>query len=464
LSEYPNAAPLADCDVAIVGAGVAGLAALRELEEAGVRAQVVEARDRIGGRIFTVRDPRLPHPIELGAEFIHGSADEVVEMLDEAKIVAYDIAGQRWRTHGGRLGRVEEYWKRMHQVMRHLESVEPDESFADFLEGSPGGRSAGDARALARAFVEGFHAADLELISAKSLADGGSPSEEEPIERRLMRIADGYCRVPDWLAHGLEQRIFTGNTVDAIAWERGAVEISVRRGGAASSTTVRARAVIVTVPLGVLLAQPGEKGTIEFTPSLPVLDDARSHLAMGAVTRVVFLFDERWWTRPLRSAPKHASLDSLSFVHGESTDFPIWWTLYPAHVPAMVGWQGGPRSQSFVGKQHDEIEARAITALAKNLGVSRQRVVSHVQASWTHDWQSDPYSRGAYSYARVGGSDAAKHLARSLQSTVWLAGEAADAEGRNGTVHGAIGSGRRAAQSVLRVLSPSPKRGQAPRR
>jgi monoamine oxidase len=133
-------------------------------------------------------------------------------------------------------------------------------------------------------------------------------------------------------------------------------------------------------------------------------------------------------------------------------------------VPMMVGWQGGPRALAFAGRSHKEIEDQAISSLAKNLKVSRQRVASHVSASWTHDWQSDPYSRGAYSYPRVGGTNAAKHLARSIQSTIWLAGEAADAEGRNGTVHGAIGSGRRAAESVLRVFSLSPKPTPAQRR
>src|SRR5918911_2581612 len=97
----------AACDVAIVGAGVAGLAAMRALEERGVRTCVVEARDRIGGRIHTVRDPRLPHPVELGAEFVHGSAPEVVEIIRDARLLAYAIEGQRWRARGGRVARLD---------------------------------------------------------------------------------------------------------------------------------------------------------------------------------------------------------------------------------------------------------------------------------------------------------------------------------------------------------------------
>ena len=94
----------------------------------------------------------------------------------------------------------------------------------------------------------------------------------------------------------------------------------------------------------------------------------------------------------------------------------------------------------------------AISSLAKNLGVTKRRAASQIEGFWTHDWQADPFSRGAYSYTLVGGNRAAARLARPIENTIWIAGEAADAEGRNGTVHGAIGSGRSAAQSAARAL------------
>jgi len=440
------------CDVAIVGAGVAGLAAMRALELHGLRTCVVEARERIGGRILTVRDPRLAHPIELGAEFVHGSAPELLELVRDARLLAYAIEGQRWRSRRGRLSRLEDFWKRRHVVMRHLDPEAPDRSFAEFLDGDPGGRGAGAARALARAFVEGFHAADVRRISAQALAEGGSPSEDLE-EQRMMRIADGYDRVPEWLALGFGDRIMTGTVVERIDWEPGGVELSVRRPGATSATTIPARAALVTVPLGALLAAPGEPGVIQFSPSLTILDDTRGRLAMGAVVRVVLLFRERWWTKRLPSAPPDASLDSLSFLHGAAGDLPVWWSLHPAHLPVMVGWVGGPAALRLAGRSPAEIGDRAVAALAANFGVSRRRVASSVQECWTHDWQHDPFSRGAYSYALVGGADGAARLARPIQGTLWLAGEAADPEGRNGTVHGAIGSGRRAARSAARALA-----------
>ena len=89
-------------DVAVVGAGVAGLAAAGELRRDGLRVAVFEARDRIGGRVFTHRDERVPVPIELGAEFIHGDAPETRRILDAAGLLACEVAGEHWRATRGR--------------------------------------------------------------------------------------------------------------------------------------------------------------------------------------------------------------------------------------------------------------------------------------------------------------------------------------------------------------------------
>jgi monoamine oxidase len=179
---------------------------------------------------------------------------------------------------------------------------------------------------------------------------------------------------------------------------------------------------------------------------------------MGAVVRVVVLFRERWWTDDLRALPAGATLESMAFLHGDAEDMPVWWTLHPMQAPVMVGWAGGPAGLRLAGRSAAEIQDRAVAALAANLGVTRRRVAAQVDGCWTHDWQHDPYSRGAYSYSLVGGAESARRLAKSIKGTLWFAGEAADPGGRNGTVHGAIASGRRAALSVIRVLAQAGRR------
>src|SRR5947207_2774136 len=207
----------------------------------------------------------------------------------------------------------------MHTGVRHLKSEGEDESFGEFLSRGPGGRGAGEARGLALQFVEGFHAADAQLISSKALADGGIPGED-PEEQRQMRIPDGYHRVAKWLARGLEDRIALETVVERVEWERGAVSVRARaRNGGAM--TVTGRAAIVTVPLNVLFADQGG-GAIQFAPTLPIIDKMRTRLTMGSVVRVVLLFRDRWWTEKLHALSSGASLDAMSFLYGGLGDFP----------------------------------------------------------------------------------------------------------------------------------------------
>jgi monoamine oxidase len=228
--------------------------------------------------------------------------------------------------------------------------------------------------------------------------------------------------------------------------------VAVSARGRNGSITINARAAIVTVPLGVLLAAPGDEGAIQFAPALPLVEKMRTRLAMGSVARVVMLFKERFWTGKLSATPKGASLDSLSQLLGNAADFPVLWTLHPAHLPVIVAWSGGPAAARLSGLPYEEWRDRAVTAVAKNFGVTRRRVESQLVDAWRHDWNVDPYSRGGYSYPLVGGAGAEKQLARPIESTLWLAGEAADAEGRNGTVTGAIGCGRTAARAAAAAL------------
>ena len=156
-------------DAIIVGAGVSGLSAARALAQAGADFVILEARERVGGRIYTIRDPRSPVPIELGAEFLHGAAKETMDIVRAARLRAVDISGEHWQAHGSRLGPASDFWHELDLVMRRIDRKKPDQSFLQFLESKPGGKSLARQRQQALEFVQGFHSADASLISAHSL-------------------------------------------------------------------------------------------------------------------------------------------------------------------------------------------------------------------------------------------------------------------------------------------------------
>jgi len=433
-------------DVAVVGAGAAGLACARELRRQGFRVAVFEARGRIGGRILTHRDARVPLPAELGAEFIHGEAAETHRILAEMGLVACDIGGEHRQAARGKLRPARGFWRQIDRVLQRIDPEGPDESFAAFLARRPGGRSLARARTAAREFVQGFHAAGVNEIGVLSIAPepGEAPSESVA---RTGRVLQGYDQIPHWLARDLGDVLHLRTQVVEIAWERGQVELRLRRESGETSR-VRARAAVVTVPLGVLQAPPDEPGGLRLRPDPPRIRKALSQLAMGSVVRLVVWFRDVPW----KDLPG-PDLDRLSFLHVRGGPFNVWWTAYPMRSPLAVAWSGGPPAAALAGKNTDEIAATALRALADNLGISHRRISSRVLAAWSHDWESDPFSRGAYSYARVGGSRAAAALARPVEGTLFFAGEATDAAGRTGTVEGALATGLRAARQVSRSIS-----------
>jgi monoamine oxidase len=424
------------------------LAAAADLAAKGVHVLVLEARDRIGGRIDTRRDPDVAIPIELGAEFLHGDAPETTAIVEAAGLTTIEVTGEQWGRVGGRLQQLEGFWDRVGEVMSHINPKHtPDRSFSEFLATHPGGRRLAEARRLARDFVEGFQAADAARISARALAEGAATDES-----RARRLPAGYDRVPDHLARGLAGRIQLGAVASRVEWRPGRVRVAARtRGPAAEQLTVSARAAIVTVPIGVLQARPPAPGAIAFEPDVPAIRRALSGLTMGAAVRAVCAFRDPFWRGRLRALPRGAALTHASFLHGSGSALPVWWTTYPLHAPILTGWSGGPATTALLTGGISAVERAVPAALARLFGVSPQRVARALSRCWSHDWVHDPFARGAYSYAVVGGAGAFRALARPVERTVFFAGEATLDDGRNGTVDGAIASGQRAAARVVRL-------------
>jgi NADPH-dependent 2,4-dienoyl-CoA reductase/sulfur reductase-like enzyme len=137
--------------VLVIGAGAAGLAAARHLAGAGIDVSVLEARDRIGGRVWTRRVDGLPVPVEMGAEFLHGETRALDQEIEAAGLLALDIAGRRWASRAGQLSLLDDFWERLDVVKVTLRFGEP------FWTGQPFAKRIGDERFDTMSFV---HATD----------------------------------------------------------------------------------------------------------------------------------------------------------------------------------------------------------------------------------------------------------------------------------------------------------------
>jgi len=172
---------------------------------------------------------------------------------------------------------------------------------------------------------------------------------------------------------------------------------------------------------------------------------------MGKVIRVTLCFRERFWQK-IKSPEENKTLSNLSFLfsHDSHDDlFPTWWTQMPEHIPIITGWAPAKSAESLAGMTEGRVIEKALEALSNLLHIGEPHVQSHLVAAYFHDWDSDPFSRGAYSYAKAGGEGCQQTLAAPIANTLFFAGEHTDSSGHNGTVHGAIASGKRAAQEIL---------------
>jgi monoamine oxidase len=216
-------------------------------------------------------------------------------------------------------------------------------------------------------------------------------------------------------------------TVKRVIWGKSQVRVLDQ-----TDREYRAQAVVITVPLPML-----QDDSISLEPEIPTLRHAARQLVMGHVTRMDLVVKERFWEK---------KGDGISFVYTPLRPFKVWWTQNPLQAPLITGWAGGPPAVELA--KNGDVEGAAISELARAFGMRRSRVEALVDSIHTHDWTRDANIRGAYSYAAVGGSQAARVLARSFDDTIFLAGEATDS-GSTGTVEGAIATGKRAAIKLL---------------
>jgi len=430
-----------ETDIIIVGAGIAGLSAACELCRAGKKVMLLEGRDRTGGRINTLNDPRFQHPVELGAEFIHGRLPETFRALRRHNIQRSPVKPVIWHMENGELKRAGDMIKETSPLEKALKSVQDDMTVNEFLEAYFPGNEHEELKRSVRQFVQGYDAADPDRASVLSFRD-----EWMNQEWKQYRVKEGYKKLADALAGECVSNgctIHLNTKVTAVHWGQSYVKIMT-----GNDRSFIAKKVLITVPLSILQAKPGSPHAIAFEPGIPEKLEAASAIGFGTVVKIVMQFREPFWQTEKFGHAGGKTLKGAGFIFSNER-FPTWWTQWP-DIGMLTGWAGGPPAEELEKSGEKELLQTALDSLASIFRRENAWLKQRLTAWKTYRWGNDPFSLGAYTYTTV---DADRHisvLSEPLNNTVYFAGEAINDSSAVGTVEAAIASGLRAAEAMLK--------------
>lgn len=423
-------------DTIVIGAGAAGLAAARKLENAGQRVVVLEARDRIGGRIWT-DTTFASFPVELGAEFIHGESAATHELVADAHLRTLPAprkAKLRWGAGNGAVPlaqlprKVRDVFAKLYDAYAQLPAranTTTDEALGDFLyrQGfTP------DEIAIADVLFAQTCCASIYTLSCadlvREMANDHAGAEE-------FRIEAGYHVLLQQYSAGLAVKL--GTAVGRVDWGEDGVVITTKAGPEEDEGEpfVGARC-IVTVPVSLLQAE-----TIAFVPQLSISKQAAiAAFHTTAATKLIYCFSEPLWDINL----VYCLHDGLAAR---------WWTPgYPRQGASVIcAFLTAERAEQIDAMTEVDALKLGLTELA--LLLQRNDVAEKCVAAKRVMWMADPYARGGYAHIPPGAAAARPILAQPEGDRLFFAGEATAFETNPQTVHGALESGWRAANEVL---------------
>jgi len=429
-------------DVIIIGAGASGLMAARELSREGKKVVVIEARDRIGGRIYTEYDTAFTTHAELGAEFIHGRQPVTLGLLDEANLPYQKTGGEMWHSKDGRLIQDSNGVEHWDAFAKELMQLKKDMTVNEFLDEYFAGEQYTSLRDFVRRYASGYDTANPEDASAMLL--GREWFSED--DKHQYRPGTGYQQLMNYLAEEIKNHngeIALSSVVTQLRWDKDAITVVTD-----NSYVYSASKAIVTIPIGVLQATPTQKGAIAFSPAITKKLIAARRMGMGSIIKILMQFTNTFWEDDAVKEMAGKDLNDLGFVISSET-IPTWWTQYPRQNALLTGWIGGPASEALESMSEDDLLNVALSSLANIFKVDIDKLKAELSAWRIVDWNKDPYSRGSYSYPTTFTEKARKTLSEPVENTLYFAGEALYEGALMGTVEAALSNGRDVARKIL---------------
>jgi monoamine oxidase len=420
-------------DVLVIGAGAAGLMAAWELTQVNKRVALIEARDRVGGRIHTIEDARFSMPIEVGAEFIHGNLKLTKRLLEKGKIPSYEVGGDIWRKEDHGLEREKDFIDDYRLLNKKFKLLDRDMPVADFLNMYFKEPEYEEVRTSLKTYVEGYYAADTTRASTFALREELQKADEEQY-----RVEGGYGKLIRFLVGELEKRgciIVLSSPVQTINWQKNQVVVQTTK------STYYGTKLLLTVPVGVLQA-----GRPTFFPAIPHKIEAARALGFGPVIKLILQFKSAFWKE--KESTGNKNLDKAGFIFSEET-VPTWWTQYPKEVPILVGWLGGPNAERFKNLSEEDILQKALDALGHIFNLQSGVLKKDLVHATLGNWATDPYCCGGYSYDVVDGKRQKQLLKEPVEGTIFFAGEGLYEGLEIGTVEAALVNGREVAHQLI---------------
>ncbi len=415
----------------IIGAGAAGLMAAKIISAAGEKVTVLEAAQRIGGRIHTVHLPGFHQPVEAGAEFIHGDLPVTMQLLEEARIDYVPVGGRMWQTSKGKWQPQEEDTDGWDEVMQRMQELKTDVPVADFLYQHFAGEKYAGLRQSVQQFAEGFDLADIFTASTFALRNEWMHEDGEQY-----RIPGGYSQLTNYLAETCRQQgceILTGCRVKHIEYKPGKVTVTVADGRSFNGTKA-----IVTVPLGILQQDEKTENSITFHPAIDAYTTACRKMGYGGVIKIAIQFQQPFW---------ESTSDDISFILSKES-IPTWWTQLSLHNGLLTGWLGGPAADGLRQTARQTIYEMAVKSLAVIFKKEVTKLEEMITAWEVFNWPADIFAAGAYSFSTLATNEALQTVMQPVADTLYFAGEACYNGEHPGTVEAALESGKRVAQLI----------------